>query len=66
MKNMKIKSPNVSHAYNKDSLKLIKDSAKDFALQYIKPYVMDWDESQHFPKEVLVKSGEYGLSLIHI
>ena len=60
MKNMKIKSPNVSHAYNKDSLKLIKDSAKDFALQYIKPYVMDWDESQHFPKEVLVKSGEYG------
>ena len=56
MKNMKIKSPNVSHAYNKDSLKLIKDSAKDFALQYIKPYVMDWDESQHFPKEVLVKS----------
>ncbi len=60
MKNMKIKSPTVSHAYNKDSLKLIKDSAKDFALQYIKPYVMDWDESQHFPKEVLVKSGEYG------
>ena len=60
MRNMKIKSPNVSHAYNKDSLKLIKDSAKDFALQYIKPYVMDWDESQHFPKEVLIKSGEYG------
>tara|TARA_B100001063_G_scaffold56342_1_gene50296 strand:+ start:6672 stop:7847 length:1176 start_codon:yes stop_codon:yes gene_type:complete len=60
MKNMKIKSAPENHTYNRDSIKLIKDSAKDFALQYIKPYVMDWDESQHFPKEVLNKSGEYG------
>ena len=60
MKNMKIKSTPENHTYNRDSIKLIKDSAKDFALQYIKPYVMDWDESQHFPKEVLNKSGEYG------
>ena len=60
MKNMKIKSVPENHTYNRDSIKLIKDSAKDFALQYIKPYVMDWDESQHFPKEVLNKSGEYG------
>lgn len=57
---MKIKSAPENHTYNRDSIKLIKDSAKDFALQYIKPYVMDWDESQHFPKEVLNKSGEYG------
>jgi|TARA_B100001093_G_scaffold205435_1_gene197499 alkylation response protein AidB-like acyl-CoA dehydrogenase len=60
MKNMKIKSVPENLTYNRDSIKLIKDSAKDFALQYIKPYVMDWDESQHFPKEVLNKSGEYG------
>ena len=33
---------------------------EDFSLQYIQPYVMDWDESQHFPKEVLNKAGEYG------
>ena len=43
-----------------ESLELIKQSARDFALQYIKPYVMDWDENQHFPKEVLQKAGEYG------
>ena len=49
---MKIKSVPENLTYNRDSIKLIKDSAKDFALQYIKPYVMDWDESQHFPKEV--------------
>ena len=42
------------------SMSLIRESARDFALQYIKPYVMDWDESQHFPKEVLQKAGEYG------
>ena len=43
-----------------NSISLIRESARDFALQYIKPYVMDWDESQHFPKEVLQKAGEYG------
>jgi alkylation response protein AidB-like acyl-CoA dehydrogenase len=47
-------------AVNTESLELIKQSARDFALQYIKPYVMDWDENQHFPKEVLQKAGEYG------
>ena len=45
---------------NTESLELIKQTARDFALQYIKPYVMDWDENQHFPKEVLQKAGEYG------
>ena len=43
-----------------NSISLIRESARDFALQYIKPYVMDWDEGQHFPKEVLQKAGEYG------
>ena len=47
-------------AANIESLELIKQSARDFALQYIKPYAMDWDENQHFPKEVLQKAGEYG------
>ena len=47
-------------AVNTESLELIKQSARDFALQYIKPYVMDWDENQHFPKEVLQKAGQYG------
>ena len=45
---------------NTSSINLIRESARDFALQYIKPYVMDWDENQHFPKEVLQKAGEYG------
>ena len=43
---------------SQSSISLIRESARDFALQYIKPYVMGWDESQHFPKEVLQKAGE--------
>ena len=56
---MKIKTLE-QNAVDTESLELIKQSARDFALQYIKPYVMDWDENQHFPKEVLQKAGKYG------
>lgn len=35
--------------------------ARDFAHRHIKPYVMEWDESQHFPKETLQQMGELGL-----
>ena len=40
--------------------KLVAESARDFANQYIKPNVMDWDESQFFPKELFKKAGEFG------
>ncbi len=39
----------------------IAQTARDFAVQYIKPYVMEWDESQKFPIEVFKKAGELGL-----
>ena len=57
---MNTKPAHQNLSYNKESINLIESSAKDFSLQYIQPYVMDWDESQHFPKEVLNKAGEYG------
>ena len=40
--------------------KLVAESVRDFAYQYIKPNVMDWDESQFFPKELFKKAGEFG------
>ena len=40
--------------------KLITVSARDFAQQYIAPYVMDWDERQFFPKELLHQAGDMG------
>ncbi len=36
-------------------------TAKDFAEKYIRPHVMEWDEAQHFPVEVLKRAGELGL-----
>lgn len=36
-------------------------TAKDFAEKYIRPYIMEWDEAQHFPVEVFKKAGEFGL-----
>ncbi|MBI1781526.1 MAG: acyl-CoA dehydrogenase family protein [Sphingobacteriales bacterium] len=36
-------------------------TARDFANQYIKPHVMEWDESQHFPVDVFKEMGKLGL-----
>lgn len=35
--------------------------ARDFAEKHIKPHVMEWDESQHFPKELMQEMGKLGL-----
>ena len=43
-----------------DNLKLIKESARDFAQMRIKPHVMEWDEAQHFPIDLFREMGEYG------
>ncbi len=40
--------------------KLVAESVRDFANQYIKPNMMEWDESQFFPKELFKKAGEFG------
>jgi alkylation response protein AidB-like acyl-CoA dehydrogenase len=40
--------------------KLIADSAKNFALQHISPFVMEWDESQFFPKNLFKRAGDFG------
>jgi alkylation response protein AidB-like acyl-CoA dehydrogenase len=39
----------------------VSQAAKDFAYQYIKPHVMEWDESQYFPKSTLQEMGKLGL-----
>ncbi len=36
-------------------------SARDFALQHIKPYLMDWDESQEFPIHIFKELGKLGM-----
>lgn len=39
----------------------VAQSARDFALQYIKPHLMDWDESQEFPVHIFKEMGKLGL-----
>ena len=41
-------------------LKLISDAAKEFARKHIKPHIMDWDEAQYFPTEVMQEAGALG------
>lgn len=43
-----------------ETQQLVAASAKEFAEQYIRPYVMEWDEAQTFPIEVFKKAGEMG------
>lgn len=38
----------------------VAQSARDFAQQYIKPYVMEWDETQEFPVQVFKEMGKLG------
>ncbi len=42
------------------NLQLIKESARDFAENYIRPHVMEWDVSQHFPIDLFHQMGQYG------
>jgi alkylation response protein AidB-like acyl-CoA dehydrogenase len=36
-------------------------TAREFALQHIKPHLMDWDESQEFPVHIFKEMGKLGL-----
>jgi alkylation response protein AidB-like acyl-CoA dehydrogenase len=45
---------------NLENLQLIRESARDFAETHIRPYVMEWDEAQFFPRDLFHKMGELG------
>jgi alkylation response protein AidB-like acyl-CoA dehydrogenase len=40
---------------------MIAQMVRDFAEKEVRPYVMEWDEAQHFPVETFKKMGELGL-----
>ena len=44
-----------------DNQRMIGQMAKDFAEKHIRPYVMEWDEAQHFPLDLFKKLGELGM-----
>ena len=44
-----------------ETQQMIAQSAADFAEQYIRPHIMEWDEAQTFPVPVFKKLGEMGM-----
>ncbi|MES2778451.1 MAG: acyl-CoA dehydrogenase family protein [Bacteroidota bacterium] len=44
-----------------DNQKMVAQMAKDFAEKHIRPYVMEWDEAQIFPKATMQEMGKLGL-----
>jgi alkylation response protein AidB-like acyl-CoA dehydrogenase len=44
-----------------ETQQMIAQSAADFAEQYIRPHIMEWDEAQTFPVHVFKKLGEMGM-----
>src|SRR6478736_8324774 len=44
-----------------DEQVLLRKSIREFAEAEIRPHVMEWDEAQHFPKELLPKLAALGL-----
>lgn len=45
-----------------DEQQQVKRSVREFAEAELRPHVMEWDEAQHFPKELFQKLGELGLT----
>jgi alkylation response protein AidB-like acyl-CoA dehydrogenase len=39
----------------------VAQTARDFAIQYIKPHVMEWDETQEFPRQLFKELGNLGM-----
>jgi alkylation response protein AidB-like acyl-CoA dehydrogenase len=39
----------------------VAQTARDFARQFIKPHVMEWDESQEFPVQIFKQLGQLGM-----
>ena len=44
-----------------ENREMVRQMAQEFAEKHIKPYVMEWDESQHFPVDTFKAMGELGM-----
>jgi len=43
-----------------ETQQMVLEAARDFARQEIKPHIMEWDEAQFLPLDVLKKAGTLG------
>ncbi|MGZ3874166.1 MAG: acyl-CoA dehydrogenase [Mucilaginibacter sp.] len=49
-----------------DNQIMIGRMARDFAEKHIRPFVMEWDEAQHFPVELFKQLGELGMMSVFV
>ena len=52
--------PTMVSMHETESYKMVADSAKEFAEKHLGPHVMEWDEKQHFPIDVMRLAGQMG------
>ncbi len=50
----------LSTTSNAEQLEMIRQTARDFAESRIRPDFMEWDEQEHFPRELFREMGTYG------
>lgn len=54
--------PNTGYDFSQnDNQKMVAEMVRDFAEKHIRPYVMEWDEAQHFPIDLFKQLGELGM-----
>src|SRR3569623_1289510 len=49
-----------------ENQQMVGQMAKDFAEKHIKPHVKEWDEEQHFTRELFNKLGELGMMSVFV
>jgi alkylation response protein AidB-like acyl-CoA dehydrogenase len=49
-----------------DEQQLLRQTVREFAEQEIRPHVREWDEAQHFPRELIAKLAALGLMGIQL
>ncbi|WP_225858555.1 acyl-CoA dehydrogenase family protein, partial [Rhodococcus wratislaviensis] len=49
-----------------DDERAISDTARDFAAEHLAPHAVEWDQTKHFPVDVLRKAASLGMGGIYI
>lgn len=49
-----------------ENQQMVGQMTKDFAEKHIRPHVMEWDEEQHFPRELFHQLGELGMLSVFV
>ena len=61
MGDLRLFKPKAMHFQSSELTDQVAATARDFARQYIKPHVMEWDEDQVFPIEIFKELGKLGM-----